>query len=218
MGKAKFRSLRFRNNVGARPSRQACHYYRSLWLQGGSLIIQYIPASSACSVVQPGRQPGHKHRRTRRGVRGHAPPQKKEKMSLPRARMLLSRTNVDLSVYRYTTGLAVFCSDKIVHFVGAWTGNHRSVWFIFGSESSSPCRFLGITHSFKVIRKRLKCLENAFPAIISFKIFWGRAPWASCLRRSRVPPAAARRTSTKSCWESMPVPPPNLFHPVRLWA
>ena len=47
----------------------------------------------------------------------------------------------------------------------SWTGNHRSVWFIFGSESGSPRRFLRINHSFKVTRKRMKCLENAFPAI-----------------------------------------------------
>jgi len=65
----------------------------------------------------------------------------------------------------------------------SWTGNHRSVWFIFGSESSSPRRFLGITHSFKVTRKRLKCLENAFSAI-SFSNFCGEGPqttraWAS---------------------------------------
>ena len=62
----------------------------------------------------------------------------------------------------------------------SWTGNHRSVWFIFGSGSSSPRRYLGITHSFKVTRKRLKCLENAFPAINFSKL------WASRLGRSRV--------------------------------
>jgi len=62
----------------------------------------------------------------------------------------------------------------------SWTGNYRSVWFIFGSGSSFPRRFLGITHSFKVTRKRLKCLENAFPAI-NFSTLW-----ASRLGRSRV--------------------------------
>jgi len=46
---------------------------------------------------------------------------------------------------------------------------------------------------FKVTRKRLKCLENAFPAInfSKFSIFWGSALWASCLRCLR-----ANRRST----------------------
>ena len=81
------------------------------------------------------------------------------------------------------------------------TGNYRSAWFIFGSESSSSRRFLGITHSFKLTRKRLKCLENAFPAVNFSEFSGGGRP--------------APRTSTQSCRESMPVPP-NRFNPVRL--
>jgi len=92
----------------------------------------------------------------------------------------------------------------------SWTGNHRSVWFIFGSESSSPRRFLGITYSFKVTRKRLKCLDYSFQAMTGnqfFKIFWRRAFGA---RGRLAPPAAAPRTSTQSCRESMPVPPQSI--------
>jgi len=77
-------------------------------------------------------------------------------------------------------------------------------------QFSSPRRFLGITHSFKVTRKRLTCLNNAFPAINFFKIFWGRAPrpLANGLRafgaRGRpAPPAAAPRTLTQSCRKSI---------------
>jgi len=76
-------------------------------------------------------------------------------------------------------------------------------WFNFGSESSSPRRFFGITQSFKVTRKRLKCLENAFPAINFFNFLEGGAVWASC----------RQRTSTQSCRESMPVPPQIDFTP-----
>jgi len=49
-------------------------------------------------------------------------------------------------------------------------------------------RFLEITHSFKVTRKRLKCLENAFPAI-NFQNFLGKTrrppPVGFALWRSR---------------------------------
>ena len=100
-------------------------------------------------------------------------------------RQLHVRSGVKIWVARY--------EPQIVDFVGAWTDNHRSVWFIFGSESSSAYRLLGITHSFKVTRKRLKCLESAFQAIhfSKFFIFWGSALWASCLRCLR-----ANRRST----------------------
>ena len=78
----------------------------------------------------------------------------------------------------------------------------------FGSsldQNSSPGRFLGITHSFKETTKRLKCLENAFPAIN----FPTSRPWASRLRSSQTTDSAAPRTSTQSCRESMPVPAPK---------
>jgi len=100
----------------------------------------------------------------------------------------------------------------------SWTGIHRSVLFIFGSESSSPRRFLGITHSFRVTRKRLKCLENAFPAI-NFSKFSRRRPRglrAFGARGWPTPPAAPPRTSTQFYRESMPVSPPNRIHHVRL--
>jgi len=104
----------------------------------------------------------------------------------------------------------------------SWTDNHRSVWFIFGSESSSPSRFLGIIHSFKVTRKRLKCLKNAFPAI-KFSNFskggaprypaQGFAPSALAGDRLRLPPLHGLQPSLvrKAC-----LCPSNRFHPVRL--
>jgi len=100
----------------------------------------------------------------------------------------------------------------------AWTGNHRTVWFTFGSESSSACSFLGITYSFKVTRKHLKCLENAFPAIIK-KNFLARAPplptrGLHAFGARRRPPLRILQPSLvgKEC-----SCPPNRFHPVCLW-
>jgi len=52
--------------------------------------------------------------------------------------------------------------------------------------------FLGITHSLKVTRKCLKCLENAFTAISFSKKFWWRA---LRLRRSRATGSAGRRSA-----------------------
>jgi len=68
-----------------------------------------------------------------------------------------------------------------------------------------------------VTRKRLKCLENAFP-VINFS-----SPWASSrLRRSRATGSAGRRSAGRGLQPSLvgkacPCPPPNRFHPVRLW-
>jgi len=102
----------------------------------------------------------------------------------------------------------------------SWTGNHRSVWFIFGSESGSPRRFLRINHSFKVTRKRLKCLENAFPAINFSKKFGGGLVVGFAPSALAGDGSAGRRSedfnpvlSGKAC----PCPP-NRFHPVRLIA
>ena len=69
-------------------------------------------------------------------------------------------------------------------------------------------RFLEITHSFKVTRKRLKCLENAFPAI-SFQNFLAEDPQTpACGLRAF---GARGRTSTQSCRESLPVPPKSIL-------
>jgi len=86
-----------------------------------------------------------------------------------------------------------------------------------------PHRFLGNTHSSTVTRKRLKCLENAFPAI-NFSKFSGAgpphiplvgfAPSALAGARLHRPPLSGLQPSLvgKAC----PCPP-NRFHPVRLW-
>ena len=112
------------------------------------------------------------------------------------------------------TGLAFFCSDKIVNFVGAQTDNHRSVWFIFGSESSSPCRLLGITHSFQVTRKRPKCLESAFPAM-KFSKFSGEGLRPIGFVPS-VPAGDRLGLQPSLVGKACPCPSKNRFHPVCL--
>jgi len=106
---------------------------------------------------------------------------------------------------------ALHCSDELIHkLIHCYQLLHFAVvhglviTVRFGSSSDqNPCsslrRFLAITHSFKVTRKRLKCLENAFPAINFSKFSCGGpadpSPWASRLRRSQATGSAGRRSA-----------------------
>ena len=82
-----------------------------------------------------------------------------------------------------------------------------------------PRRFLGIIHSFKVTKKRLKCLENAFPAIKFSKFLWGRTHGLRAFGAR--PPAARLRRPPRGLQPSLvgkacPCPQ-NRFHPLRLY-
>ena len=102
------------------------------------------------------------HMRTKRGWGGgHVPPQK---LSLSGKTTLVGNELTSTYKLSVNDSSGEFTPTQIVHFVGAWTGDHRSVCFIFGSESSSSDSFLGITHFFKVTGNRLKFLENACSA------------------------------------------------------
>ena len=108
----------------------------------------------------------------------------------------------------------------------SWTGNHRSVRFIFGSESSSPRRFLGIAPPSKWLESAWNAWKTRFRQSI-FQQFLGRAPRlparglrAFGARRRLAPPAATPRTSTQYPLLSgkHARDPKNRFHPVRLWS
>jgi len=98
---------------------------------------------------------------------------------------------------------------QLLHFA---VGNHHSVWFISRSESSSPRRFLGITHSFKVTTERLKCFEHSFPAINFSKLSGGGPPRPPV---GFAPSAVADFNQVLSGKHARA--PKNRFHPVRLW-
>jgi len=85
-----------------------------------------------------------------------------------RARLLLSGTKVDF----VWAGSADKCTSCGRLFMVVYCSTCPLCWgYVPHTRPHARC-FLGITHFFKVTRKRLKCLENAFSAI-SFSKFSG---------------------------------------------
>jgi len=117
-----------------------------------------------------------------------------------------------------TLNLSLMSSNQWrIHWGGGRWGRPPPYWPL---QFSFPRRFLGIAHSFKVTRKLLKCLENAFPAINFSKCSGGEPPdpppvgFATSVlarRRSTDFNPVLSEKHTRATWLRHCIPPPPPF-------